>query len=474
MKVSTTLSLTLLFICLQFAQAQNRIVTGTVKDLYTTHCVSCHGEKGEGGLGGSLIDGEWKYGSSDAEIAKVISEGIPEMGMVPYKDTMSPEQIQSLVVFIRELDHREQRKQTPPPKADNKNSIASKLAKFRLEKITGKSDDSFWSVAFLPDGTMLLSGFNGNVYLYQNDQLTPVTGLPEVWRRGQGGMLDVVPHPDYANNGWIYLSYAFTAGKDNAGATKIVRGRIKNTRWTDEEEIFATPEKFHTGGGVHFGCRIVFKDGFLFFAIGDRGNMGNAQKLDNPFGKTHRIKDDGTVPMDNPFYGRADAFPTIWTYGNRNPQGLVICPFTGQLWETEHGPRGGDELNLIQKGLNYGWPEVTYGINYNGKPITDRTSGPGFTQPATHWTPSIAVCGMDIYAGDAFPQWRGHIFVGGLASRQVHRLEVADGKVVDEEIIMVAPGRVRDICSGPDGMLYLALNGSNGKDGGVYRIVPAD
>ncbi len=285
-------------------------------------------------------------------------------------------------------------------------------------------------------------------------------------------MLDVVPHPDYAKNGWIYLSYAFTEGKDKAGATKIVRGKLQGTKWVKEEEIFATPQEFHTGSGVHFGCRVVFKDGFLFFAIGDRGRMQNAQELDNPFGKVHRIHDDGRIPADNPFVGRDDAFPTIWTYGNRNPQGLVICPFTGELWETEHGPRGGDELNLIRKGENYGWPTITYGINYNGKPITDRTSAPGMLQPATHWTPSIAVCGMDIYAGDIFPDWRAHIFVGGLASKQLHRLEVANGKLVAEEIVMIAPGRVRDICSGPDGALYLAINQSNGKGGGVYRVIP--
>ena len=452
------------------AQAQNRIASGDIQELYSRECASCHGQTGEGGLGGSLVDDQWRIGASDEDIARAIREGAPELGMPAYGETLGEKQIRSLVVYIRELRHKAS---PPPPEGQPQAALASQLHDFQLERLIEFADDSFWSIDFLPDGTMLLSGFSGGVYLARDGGLDKVVGTPEVWRHGQGGMLDVVAHPEYRENRWVYLSFADSDDGGQTGSTRIVRGRIEGGEWRDQQDIYTTPAEFHTGSGVHFGCRIVFRDGHLFFPIGDRGRMHNAQRLDNPFGKVHRLHDDGRVPEDNPFTGRDDALPTIWCYGNRNPQGLALHPRTGELWETEHGPRGGDELNLIRRGENYGWPVVTHGINYNGTPITGRTAAPGMRQPATHWTPSIAVCGMDFYHGDAFPRWRDHVFVGGLASRQLHRLELDGGRVVAEEVVMKAPGRVRDIRNGPDGYLYLAINQGRGSDGRVYRLLPA-
>lgn len=206
--------------------------------------------------------------------------------------------------------------------------------------------------------------------------------------------------------------------------------------------------------------------------MGDRGRMENAQDLSNPAGKVHRIRDDGGIPENNPFAGRDDAFPTIWSYGNRNPQGLVVHTATDMLWETEHGPRGGDELNWIRPGHNYGWPVASYGINYNGEPITALTSAPGITSPATHWTPPIAVCGMDAVTVDAFPHWRGHLLVGGLATRQLRRIAVnSSGRVLEDELLFAGIGRVRDICVGPDGLPYLAVNYDNDR-GAICRLIP--
>jgi glucose/arabinose dehydrogenase len=251
--------------------------------------------------------------------------------------------------------------------------------------------------------------------------------------------------------------------------TAIMRGRIRDGAWVDSEMIYEPDPRFFTGRGQHFGTRIVFRDGYLFFPIGDRGAKEQAQNLSRPSGKHHRIFDDGRIPEDNPFQDKPNALPTLWTYGNRNPQGLAIHPQTGNIWSAEHGPRGGDEVNLIERGTNYGWPVITYGMNYNGTPMTDRTSAPGMAQPELYWTPSIAVCGIDFYSGKRFPGWQDNLFAGGLASEEVHRLVIEDREIVHQEIILKGAGRVRDVKNGGDGYLYLVLNGP----GRIVRLVPA-
>jgi len=330
-----------------------------------------------------------------------------------------------------------------------------------------------WSVAKLPDGRYLITERPGQLRIVENGRLLPdpVDGVPEVWARGQGGLLDVVLHPDYEKNGWIYLSYSKPLEK--GALTGIIRARLKDNRLVDQETIFDPPAAEASGGGVHFGCKLVFdKQGHLFFTIGDRGDVTNprnqAQRLDNVKGKTLRINDNGSIPADNPFVDTPGARPEIWSYGNRNAQGLVMDYATGNLWETEHGPRGGDELNLIRKGLNYGWPIVTYGINYNGTPISDRTEAPGMESPVLQWTPSIAASGLALYDGAQFPNWRGNLFAGALAHQKIVRIVLDGTRVVDQEILLQGKGRIRDVRCFDDGAITVVFD----QPGRVVRLVP--
>ena len=280
-------------------------------------------------------------------------------------------------------------------------------------------------------------------------------------------MLDIAVHPDYADNGWIYVSFA--EGTSEAANTTIARGRIRENRWVDGEILFRVDPKHRTRPGRHYGTRIVFKDGDVYFAIGDRGRQNDAQKPDWPNGKIHRIREDGSVPPDNPF--REEGLATIWSTGHRNPQALTLRPETGELWSTEHGPRGGDELNLVQRGKNYGWPRVTFGINYNGAPITEHTQLPGLEPPVMHWTPSIAVCGMAFADGSRYPEWEGDLLVGGLVGQVVERLRIEEGRISEREIILKNHGRVRDIKTAPDGTVYVILEQKS--QSRLVRMVPA-
>lgn len=324
-----------------------------------------------------------------------------------------------------------------------------------------------WSIAFLPDGGFLVTERNGHLRQYQRGTLLPpVEATPEVWAHGQGGLLEVALHPDFKENGWIYLGFSKEVGGE--GSTAIVRGRIKDNRWVDEEPIFEVPEKFRSSARHHFGTRFVFKEGYLFFPIGDRGAQNTAQDLASPNGKVHRIHDDGLIPDDNPFRYNPETFPSVWSYGHRNPQGLDLHPETREIWSAEHGPRGGDEINLVHKGRNYGWPVITHGMNYNGTPITDKTAAPGMEQPGLYWTPSIAVCGIAFYTGELFPDWQHNLLVTGLASQELHRLVIDGEKVVLDEIILQNQGRIRHVANGPEGAIYLLLNGPDR----IVRLLP--
>lgn len=348
--------------------------------------------------------------------------------------------------------------------------IPSEKEQFKVE-VVAEGLKNPWGLVALPDGRLLVTERPGTLRIIENGRLldSPVSGVPEVFARGQGGLLDIELHPDFASNGWIYL--AFSDVKDGKSLTKIIRGRLKDNALVDQETIFEAPLDQYTPAAHHFGVRMEFDGkGFLYFAIGDRGKMENAQDLTNVKGKVHRIRDDGSVPKDNPFASRRDASATIWSYGNRNIQGMKIHPVTGDLWATEHGPRGGDELNRIEKGRNYGWPAITYGINYNGTPITDKTSAPGMEEPVVHWTPSIAVAGIDFYTGDAFPNWKNNLFVTALAHQKVVRVEIdANNRVTHQEILLERQGRIRDVRVLKDGLIYLVYD----EPGKIVRLVPA-
>jgi glucose/arabinose dehydrogenase len=326
-----------------------------------------------------------------------------------------------------------------------------------------------WGLAFLPGGDLLVTERPGRLRVIRGGVLdpAPVAGVPEVWANGQGGLLDVALHPGFAKNRLVYLSYSKPGPK--GATTAVIRGTFDGKRLTGVEEILEADA--WTGNRVHFGSRLLFDGaGYLYISIGDRGVMQEAQNLANHQGTILRLHDDGRVPADNPFVGRQGARPEIWAYGIRSPQGIAFHPATGALWEVEHGPRGGDEINLILPGRNYGWPVITYGINYNGTPITEITEKEGLEQPLHYWVPSIATSGLAIYDGDAFPGWRGDVFVGGLVGVQLARVSFEGTRSVSEETLLTElKARIRDVRSGPDGYLYLLVDARSAP---VLRLEP--
>ncbi len=336
-----------------------------------------------------------------------------------------------------------------------------------------------WSMAFLPNGDMLVTERPGRLRLVRNGKLleTPVAGTPEVVARGQGGLLDVVLHPAFDTNKYVYLSYSKPVAGGN-GTTAVARAKFENDKLTDVQDIFVAETK---GAPGHFGSRLAFdKSGFLFITVGDRqvppeGNLEAhpAQDLSNHHGKVIRLHDDGRVPADNPFVGRANAKPETWSYGHRNMQGLLVHPETGDLWEIEHGPQGGDELNLIKRGANYGWPVIGFGVNYGpGKAIHASTIKAGMEQPVTVWVPSIATSGMLLYTGDKFPAWKGSLLVGGMAGEQLVRMVLTGQKAEVGDVLVRKQGRIRDVRQGRDGLIYLAIDDAQGKPTPILRLEP--
>ncbi len=333
-----------------------------------------------------------------------------------------------------------------------------------------------WGLAFLPDGRLLVTEREGQLRIVSTDGAVspPIDGVPKVLAKGQGGLMDVALHPQYAETGWIYLSYSDPLPGPLGGMlsyTAISRGRLQERQLTDVELIHRVPDQFYTRHAHHYGSRIVFdREGYLYLAIGDRGQRPLAQNVKLPNGKIHRLHDNGRVPGDNPFVGRDGAIASIWSYGHRNPQGMAMHPETDQLWAAEHGPKGGDELNLVQRGLNYGWPAITYGINYDGTPITDQTHADGMEQPQTYWVPSIAVCGIDFYTGTRFSNWQNDLLVTSLRFNRLHRLRLSGAAVVHDEIAYQGESRMRDVQTGPDGAVYLAVE----NPGRILRLVPME
>jgi glucose/arabinose dehydrogenase len=336
-----------------------------------------------------------------------------------------------------------------------------------------------WSIAFLPGGDVLITERPGRLRIVRGGKLLPqaVEGVPKVFHSSQGGLLEVLPHPNFASNRLLYLSYSKPGADEMQSRTALLRGRFENDRLTGVQEIFDAVAK----GRNHYSGKIAFdRNGFLFLSLGDRqvppeGNLEAhpAQDLSNHHGKIVRLHDDGRVPSDNPFVNRAGARPEIWSYGHRNVQGLAIHPQTGELWTNEHGPQGGDELNRIQPGRNYGWPVIGYGVNYQtGLAIHSGTHRQGMEQPVRVWVPSIGISGLMIYTGDRFPEWRGNMFVGGMVGQQLARLTLKDDRVINEETLVQQMGRIRDIRQGPDGYIYLVTDDREGKATPVLRLEP--
>lgn len=442
---------------------------GAVADLYATLCASCHAANLEGDRSSSLLDDLWTFGADDGSLAESIREGRPSAGMPPFKAALSDRQIASLVVFIREQAGAARQQALPTPTVEIGRVFESERQAFKLETVIDGLETP-WGLEFLPDGRLIFTEREGRLRIATLGQPlgAEVTGLPKPWVLQDGGLMDLTLHPDYARNGWIYLGYSEAGGLMGASETVIVRGRVRGSQWVDQEVLFRAPPELYWEDNTHFGLRFLFdRQGNLFYSIGDRGHRDDAQSLASPHGKVHRIRDDGKVPDDNPFVGRPEAVASIWSYGNRNVQGMAWHPVTGALFATEHGPRGGDELNHIEKGKNYGWPAVTFGINYDGTPVSDKTEAPGMEPPLLQWTPSIGVCGIAFYTGDQFPGWKNDLFATGLVGKQLVRITLDGDRVAHREILFKG-SRVRDVAQGPDGYLYVALN----NPGRIVRLVP--
>ena len=323
-----------------------------------------------------------------------------------------------------------------------------------------------WGFIFLPDGSMLINEKSGELIHFKNNKKTTISGLPEIKVQGQGGLMDIELHPNYNDNGWIYLSYA-SSDDGNGANTTIMRCKLENNTLTNKKVIYkATPDSKR---GQHFGSRLAFdNDGYLYFSIGDRGNRDvNPQNIERDGGKIYRLHDDGRIPVDNPFVKDRNAKKAIYSYGHRNPQGMVKHPKTGKLWAHEHGPRGGDEINIIAPGKNYGWPIISYGINYSGTKFTEITEKDGMEQPIHQWTPSIAPSGMEFVTSDIYPEFKGNLLVGSLKFQYLDLCVLDGNKIVEEKKLIEGLGRVRSIEQGPDGYIYVGV-----ENVGIVKIIP--
>lgn len=345
-----------------------------------------------------------------------------------------------------------------PLKEDSKN--------YKLEVVAADIANP-WGMVWLPDGSMLVTEKSGALYHIKNGSKTEVTNVPKIYSRGQGGLLDIALHPNYAKIGWIYMTFASDEGEGTGGNTKLIRAKLLDGSLTQIESLYkATP---NTTKGQHFGSRIAFdNDGYLYFSVGDRGDhFVNPQDIKRDGGKIYRLNDDGSIPKDNPFLGQAGAKEAVFTYGNRNPQGMAKNPITGEIWAHEHGPKGGDEINIIKKGANYGWPLVTYGIDYDGTTISKESEKTGIEKPIYYWVPSIAPSGMAFVTSDKYPDWKGSLVVGSLKFEYLELLKLKGNEVIERQKIATGVGRVRNVAQGPDGYIYMGVEGK-----GIVKIIP--
>ncbi|MDQ3291867.1 MAG: PQQ-dependent sugar dehydrogenase [Bacteroidota bacterium] len=339
-----------------------------------------------------------------------------------------------------------------PHSSKSKPEVVADSTTFTVDKLY-EGFNNPWGMAWLPDGRLLVTERAGQILVFKNNKFTgeKLTGVPEVFAEGQGGLLDIKLHPDYNKNKWIYISYSKPV--EGGATTAIMRFKLQGNQLVEKKDIFLA--KPYLKANFHFGSRIIFdKDKFLYFSSGERGTQPKVQELDNDHGKIHRIYDDGRIPQDNPFVNQKGAHPSIWTYGHRNPQGMVYDAENNRIWAIEHGPKGGDELNLIQKGKNYGWPKTSYGINYDGTILTEYKEMAGVENPVRYWVPSIGPCGMTMVTSNRFPDWKGNLLIGALAFRHIARVQLDGTKYVKEQKLVQDIGRVRSVAEGPDGYIY--------------------
>ncbi len=448
---------TLLIIFIQFS--------GFTQDgevLYQTYCAGCHGANLGGNSASPLIKTHWKYGRTNGLMTRNITYGIPGTEMIAWNQVLDGDQIKSLVSYISRAQKVHPNRERPIPE-----SIQTADYKLKVEEwVAARAIRTPWAIEFVSKDSALISERRGVLRWIVSGEASeiPVEGVPQTQEFRTGGYMDIAIDPEYKKNGWIYLAFSYAPENitDNMAPamTKIVRGQISNNTWINEQVLFEVSDELLVTEGNRWGCRFLFDDrGFLYFSIGDQNHEEDALDPTKPVAKIYRIHPDGTVPKDNPYVKTPGALPQVYTIGNRNVQGIAQHPKTGDIWFTEHGPMGGDELNILEKGGNYGWPVITYGLDYDGSVVSSKTEQKGMIQPVTHWTPSIAVGAADFCNTALFPEWKNELFVGALAFEEVRKLSInRKNEVTEQEIILKGYGRVRDLKFGPDGALYVVLN----------------
>lgn len=436
----------------------------TPEENYANYCAGCHGEKMD-----AFTDRRWKHGNKLPDLIKAIKMGYPDEGMPAFRKTFTDAEITQLSEYIlKGIKNVEAYDFDSAPVSD---VFKSDNLTVKLEPVaTGINVP--WSIAFLQGNALLVTNRDGELYYVKDTKKVAVNGVPKVLAEGQGGLMDVVLHPEFKKNSLLYISYSKPKTVDGKilATTAVMRATLDGYNLKDQKIIFeALP---YSSTRHHYGSRLVFDaGGYLFISVGERGNeKQNPQTIENnQLGKIHRINDDGTIPKDNPFKDKTAKPTTLYTYGNRNPQGMAINPTTGALWANEHGPRGGDEINIVKPGSNYGWPIASYGINYDGNIITNKTTMQGVQEPELYWIPSIAPSGMAFVTGDVYKPWKGAALIGSLRFNYLNLCYLDGNKVVSQEKLLKNIGRVRDVRVSPDGYIYVAVEKPAAA---VYRLVP--
>src|SRR5689334_1328150 len=451
-------------------------------EIYNTTCAACHGNTVQPGPSArSLFATDFQNSRTDAQIVQALTDGLPSTPNHSFKTLFFPDEIAQMPALLRIRGGIMNRKVGAVPDI-NGHVFQSQKGNFKAE-VLAKGFDQPWGMAFLPDGRLIFTERAGRIRFLSKDGRVsePVKGTPSVFVRQDGGMLDIALHPDYARNGWIYLSYTTVQpgyqvqpGDDAAPnmapltMTYVVRGKVNaKNEWVNQQILFNPPADSYRVSADHYGSRFLFDGkGHFFWSMGERHDMQMSQNLASPLGKIHRMNDDGSIPKDNPFIHTPGALPSIWTYGHRNPEGLTFDPATGLFWETEHGPTGGDEVNIIEPGKDYGWGVATMGL----EPGIGRLHATGMTDPITFFNPSIGPAGITFYTGDRYPGWKGNLFITGMVGEKLIRMEIKGRQIVSQETLLQDYGRVRDVEIGPDGLIYLLLQNMNGDRSEERRV----
>jgi glucose/arabinose dehydrogenase len=445
---------------LEVLELQNEEQYERAINIYQNYCAGCHGDNLE-----EFADQNWMFTSSPGDIEKIINEGEETMGMPAFGNAFSKEEINSLTNFILS----ESKKDPMDRVTYSADKYEDRSKDYWVETVVSGLNNP-WGLEFLPNNNLLIADRNGKLYLFGKDKkLKEIKGLPEIRVGGQGGLMDLQLHPDYTENGWIYISFSYFDEFDKkAGNTAIIRAKLSEYNLTDIEYIYRGTPTVSTKH--HYGSRIEFdNDGYLYFSIGDRGKRDKfPQLLDNSNGKVHRLHDDGRVPVDNPFIDETGADKSIYSYGHRNIQGIAKHPLTGDIWTHEHGPKGGDEINISRPGLNYGWPVISFGINYSGTKFTNDTAKAGMEQPMIYYDPSIAPCGMAFVSSTRYKGWENNLLIGSLRFKYLERLVVNENTVLEQERILEDIGRVRNVKVSPAGYIYVAVE----EPGKILKLIP--